>query len=187
MKYLARRAKSIIVVMAMTLGVITTTAGTAHAAVWSARDGFESSPAATWGFQKVGVGSGGFEYGIGSAFEGQGNAWVSVTTGWSSILKTQRITPALNDDVSCGIQFRIQPSSAATVNIEVIDPKAWTYIALNTVNLSGFTYHLVNSGQFNLSPTYPNQPDVVVRVSLLERNGVYHWVRIDNYNMTCVY
>jgi hypothetical protein len=187
MKFLAHRAKSIIVVLAMSLGIVATTAVPAYASAWATSDGFEANPGATWGFFNQGVGSGGFEYGIGSAYEGQGNAWLEVTTGWSSISKLQRVTPALVHNVKCWVGFVIQPWGGATVNLEVIDPKTWTYIALNTVYLPGYSYTQTAVGPFYLNATSPNQPDVVVRVSQLEKNGIYHWVRIDNYSMYCEY
>lgn len=187
MKYLPALATTLAMTLATTLGLVATTAGAAHASAWGTSDGFEANPGATWTFEKSGVGGAGFEYGIGSAYEGQGNAWTEVTTGWSAIKKTQRVTPALAHNVTCGVQFAIQPWGGATVNIEVIDPKTWTYIALKTVYLPGHSYQIAGVGPFNLNAYSPNQPDVVVRVSQLEKSGIYHWIRIDNYNMTCVY
>ena len=184
--FLARRLRAVLGVLAMATAIVVATAGTAHASGWGTSDGFEYDPGATWSLYHVGVGGGGFEYNIGSAHNGLGNAWLDVTTGWSSLAMTQRVTPGLAHQATCGVSVAIQPWGSATVNIEIVDPATWTYIALNTVTLTGYTYVGTGVGPFKLGPTSPSQPDVVVRFSLLG-NGSYQWIRIDDYSMSCSY
>jgi hypothetical protein len=175
---LARLAIAAVTVTALTLGL---SASPALADLWQHSDGFEGNPAAVWTLAHAGTGDGWFEIGAGTARTGSNNAFITATTDWSSVGKQVRLTPRTVHQTTCGAGFQVNPIGIAMVNVEVINPVDWTYIALRTVRLTGSGYRLV------ATPTWANGPvDVFVRISVLAGRG-FGPVRVDDMVVQCAF
>ncbi|UQU65744.1 hypothetical protein COUCH_05345 [Couchioplanes caeruleus] len=59
-------------------------------------------------------------------------------TGWGSLGRSATMAPATPSGTKCSIQASLRtetPGRTSTVNVEVIDPATWRYIALNRVTV----------------------------------------------------
>ena len=91
--------------------------------------------------------------------------------------RSVRITPARHNP-TCSAAIYLQGPAGTQVNVEVIDPSTWNYLAVKTVTLSGNGY--ADYG----TPTWKSTIDpVVFRVSLLANGD--SWVRADDLGVTC--
>lgn len=153
----------------------------AYANGWGIIEGFEYQPATTWTLYHSAVGSGGFDINAGTARSGTNAGWLSVQTGWSSVGTTIHITPAELHDPTCAAQVYVRPFNSVTLNFEIIDPGTWTYVALQTVTLTGSSYQAVTINSF-----VPPNPNVFIRVSLTG-NGNLSAAHVDDLNVFCQY
>lgn len=171
-----RLRRAALTIAAVTTAVVIGAAGTAHANMWQLTDNFDSNPAATW---KIG-GEGGFNTSPTTS------AWLrkSDNSGWAEVGRTVHLTPAQFHRAECAASISLRASadgSTSTVNIEVIDPSSWTYIALNKVSVTGSNFQ-----QFNVGPWTPGPVDVYFRVSLLAA-GSYRYLGVDSLVVSCAY
>lgn len=178
-KSLVRLAVAVAATTAVTLGVA---ASPAQADLWQHTDGFESNPAAVWQFHRAGAGSGALELGAGTAAAGLNNAILTTSPGgWSGVGKLLTVRPrTAGHSTTCGGGFGVRPVGApAVLNIEVIDPTTWTYLALRTVRVSEPVWRRHDVASYRDGPT-----QVFVRVSLLGGSGP---VRVDEMGFQCTF
>lgn len=156
----------------------------AFASLWQLSDGFEGDPSATWTFDLAGTGGGVFEIGAGRARTGSNNAFLRADTGYSAVGRTVHVTPKeVHDDASCFLGFQVTPVGAAVtmVNVEVIDPSSWTYLALQTIRISSNGWRLVSTPNWTGGPV-----NVFVRLSALAGRG-FAPVRVDDMIVQCTF
>jgi hypothetical protein len=157
-------------------------ASPAHADIWQHTDGFESNPAAAWQFDRGGDGSGTLELNAGTAAGGRNNALLTTSPGgWSGVGKLLTVRPrTAGHSTTCGGGFWIRSvSGPALLNVEVIDPTTWTYVALRTVRAgdAAWQWHAVSG--YRDGPT-----QVFIRVSLLGGSGP---ARVDEMGFQCTF
>jgi len=169
------------VVLPVATALVVASAGVAHASLWAHQDGFELDPTTTWSIEHYGNSNGGFDLGVGTARSGSNDAWLTAQDQFSAVGKPVHLTPAEFHAATCSAQIYVKAVGPATLNVEVIEPASWTYIALNTVSLSGGGYTAVGVG-----PWTPGPVDVYFRVSLLG-NGGRSQVRVDDLQVSCAY
>lgn len=166
-------------VFALTLAVIGFGLAPARAlSDWSLRDGFETNPGGTWYFEHSGSGGGRFETAGQYSRTGTNQAYIYVSTGFSSVGRTVILEPFFAGRTLYTLaSIYLRPyGTNVKVNFEVIDPTTWTYIALKTVTLANsYTYQLVTTDEF-----VPYRKDVVVRVSVLAGTGGTVGVDVDD-------
>jgi len=147
-------------------------------------DYLDTNPSATWFFQhNASYGAGGFDYNQGTYLSPYNNAWLAATNGWSAIGRTVILPtpePTLPDRCISSMSIRKVSGQSATINLEVIDPTTWTYIAFRqvTVMLNGYTRFYLDF--------VPTRKDVIARFALIGTD-YYKKVRLDSYNMVCEY
>ena len=154
----------ILVVFAAAILILGFGAARARAA-WQLFDSFETNPAATWFFEHPGSGGGVFETAGQYSRTGTNDAYIYVSSSFSSVGRTVILAPFFPGRTLYSIaSIYLRPyGTNVTVNFEVIDPSNWTYISLKTVTLSNsYTYQLVTTDMF-----IPYRQDVYVRVSVL--------------------
>jgi len=167
-------------VLAVALG-----ARPAFASLWQLTDSFDANPSATWSFFAAGSGGGVFETGFGTARTGSTNAFLRADTEFTSVGRTVHVTPKqVHSDANCSLSFQVSPvgpPSLSLVNVEVIDPGSWNYLAVQTVRISSAGYRQV------VSPNWTGGPvDVVARLSVLAGRGFVP-VRVDDMIMQCAF
>jgi hypothetical protein len=150
---------------------------------WS--DGFESNPSATWSFSGEGDSSGRFA----TAAPHSGSTYASISEwypGWSSVGRSVRITPATVHTPKCGLSAWMATTAyRPRVNVEVIDPATWTYIALYQVTLSGQGYKNYAVGSWRAT-----KADVFLRFSVLANDPnapAFANAQIDDVVISCSY
>ena len=158
-------------------------AGPATAGGWALSDGFDN--AAPWQFAASGGQTTGRILGTGSP-SSPGPSAALTTTGpnWSSVGRAVRLTPAQYHQTQCTAQVELRASSTGStsvVNIEVIDPTTWTYVALNQVHVTGSNWQ-----SFTVGPWRPGPVNVFFRVSLLGANA-YRYAGVDHLVIYCTY
>lgn len=177
-----RFARFAVAAAATTAVTLAVAAGPAHADLWQHSDGFEGDPAAVWEFHRVGAGSGTFELSAGTARTGLNNAHLTTSAGgWSAVGKLLTVRPrTAGHATTCGGGFHIRAlNGAAVLNVEVIDPASWTYLALRTVRVTDGTWRLHNVATYQNGPT-----QVFMRVALAGGSGP---VRVDDMVFQCTF
>jgi hypothetical protein len=173
-----RRVGVIVAISSILLGLVS---APAYASIWGFQDGFENNPTGTWHLEHYGNSNAGFDLNAGTARSGANDAWLTSQTSFASVGRTVHLTPAQFHASTCAGQIFVQSLGTAKVNFEIINPTSWTYIALETVTLSGGGYTAVEVG-----PWTPGPVDVYVRLSLLG-NGGFSAVRVDDMQVQCSY
>jgi hypothetical protein len=166
------------VALTLALGLTAAVAAPAHAQQFiMVQDGFEAS-SGFWKFQKSGVGNGGIETDVGYAREGRRNGWLTVESGWSSVGRPATLRNGTS--IRCSAWIYVQ-TPGATLNVEIIDPATWNYIALetHTVASTGSGYTLLDVG-----PWRADIKQVQFRVAVLA-GGTSSWVRLDDMGVQC--
>jgi hypothetical protein len=98
------------------------------------------------------------------------------------VARTVHLTPAVNHRASCAAQVWLQEAPGTRVNVEVIDPANWTYLAVRQATLpAGYPWKAYGSGTWTPGPV-----DVIVRISLLS-DGDYERVKVDDLTVQCSY
>lgn len=176
--------RSAVTVAVVAAGLVAATAAPAYAGIWTLQDGFESAPAATWWFE--GSDDDG-SFGTFAATNGiphTGTRYATITRdrpGWTSVARMVHLTPAANHSASCGAQIWLQEKPGTKVNVEVIDPATWNYLAVRQVTLpAGYPWKAYSSGSWRPGPV-----DVVVRISVLSDG--YARVKVDDLTVQCSY
>jgi hypothetical protein len=170
-------------VLALGLG-----ASPAFASLWQLSDGFEGDPSATWEFDVVGSGGGLFEMGLGTARTGSNNAFLRADTEFTALGRSVHVTPKeVHDDASCFLGFQVTPVPSAALpaialmNVEVIDPSTWTYLAVQTTRISSDGWRMITSPNWTGGPV-----NVFARLSLVAGRGLAP-VRVDDMIMQCTF
>jgi hypothetical protein len=181
---MTRRGRAVLAVLVTSAGLVAAIAAPAHADLWQLSEGFEGDPATTWQVRSYGASAGGFEINAGTARSGSNNAWLTAETEFSSVARSVYLRPAQLHRPTCGASIYLRPFPGADggdvrVNVEVIDPSNWNYIALKTVTLTGSGYTQVSTPSWKPGPI-----TVFVRVSLLGVGG-YSGLRVDDLNVQC--
>jgi hypothetical protein len=182
----ARRVLRILVVLVLAAVGIGTVAGPAHATtrvVWwtNTVDDFESNPASVWNFDGAGTDVGFFSTGAAYAHSGTGSAWLfQFDPGFSSVGRPVYINTALVYPSGCLATFYLRSETSTVVNVEIIEPHTWTYIALNQVTTSP------TWTPYTVGPWGVHQLDVFVRVSALQSApGGVNIVSVDDLTVAC--
>ncbi len=173
------RARRLLVVLAVTAGLTAAVAAPAQANWIVANDGFEGpNGGGFWTFQRSGTGSGFIEFNSAFARDGVNNGALTVQSGWSAVGRPVTLTNGVS--IRCRAWIYVQ-TPGATLNIEIIDPNTFNYIALKTVTLgsTGSGYTLVDVG-----PWLADIKRVQFRVALLA-NGGSRWARVDSMGAQC--
>jgi hypothetical protein len=178
----SRVTRTLLTITAATVALVLGTAGVAQAGgVWQLTDTFDSDPASRWSIGFVGAGSGNFSTSGGNTW-----GWVTKTDsdGWSEIGRTVHLTPAQLHQAECTASVSLRASvdgSTSAVNVEVIDPTSWTYVALRPVKVTGSDFQA-----FAIGPWTPGPVDVYFRLALLG-SGSYRYLGVDDVVVQCVY
>lgn len=149
-----------------------------QATPWVLNDNLETNLTSTWQLGHAGSGGGQFETAGFYSRSGSNDAYVYVTTGFSSVGRTVILAPYFSGRTLYTIaSIYLRPyGTNVKVNFEVIDPATWTYIALKTVTLANVhSYQLVTTDMF-----IPYRSDVYVRVSVLENSAGTVGVDVDD-------
>jgi hypothetical protein len=173
----ARRTRWVLVALAMVAGLVLAGGTPANAQTIVARDGFEDAHG-VWQFQRSGTGDGGIEVNSPYAFEGHNNGWLTVQSGWSGVGRQMYLTSGIS--IRCNAWIYVQ-TPGATLNIEIIDPQTFNYIAVNTVTLGSTGSGYVQTA---VGPWLADIKNVLFRVSLLATGGS-SWVRLDGMGAQC--
>jgi hypothetical protein len=177
---IGRWVRTVAAVVAASAGVLAITVGPAQASLWQLQDGFDYQPAATWTVEHYGTSGGGFDINTGTAHTAPNNAYLWAQTQFASVGRS--VTLRNNSTrSSCAAGIYLQGFDGAKVNVEVIDPSSWTYVALNSVTITGGSYR-----QYTVGPWTGGPNTVYVRVSLLG-TGAYNLVRVDDLTVQCSY
>ncbi|GAB1822619.1 hypothetical protein HerbRD11066_57830 [Herbidospora sp. RD11066] len=184
--------RALIAVIVVMAGVLLP-AGPASAGLWQFTDGFEGdNPNLRWSFTDQG------ECGVplygnigGQPRTGTRSAVVysGPSAGWCAIGRTIRLSPvAAHPGSRCGmgVWARVSNNPATQLNVEVIDPATWTYLALATVTSDG------TSGYRQVTVTWNAwQADVVLRFATVHVGGagpgVMARTELDDVLVQCFY
>nr|WP_062341420.1 hypothetical protein [Herbidospora sakaeratensis] len=173
--------------------VVVAPAGPASAGVWQLTDGFEpaTNPESRWTPTVVDQCWGPYYTGgLGPPRSGTGFAhWrVLYRPDWCAIGRTITLTPFITrpGPIRCtaGVWARLR-GQGPQLNVEVIDPDTWTYIALKTVPYPGwradYTLHTVS--------WTAQRADVVLRFAMAATdNGPYAAeIELDDVTVQCTY
>jgi len=135
-------------------------------------DRLENNPAQRWTIWSTGNGTGGFQAGVGFVFH-------DMTTGWTEIGRDVTLSP-IDGSHTCRAYidlFAEDNGGEALVNIEVINPANWQYLAKGTNRVASTPI------QF-FTPKWSNGPTTVrFRVSLIGNGDRTLW--IDNMFISC--
>ena len=184
-RHLTRAVLGTLAVLALLTGGLATPAGAVAVRTWTSSDGFEADPAGLWTFG----GNPDCPY-CGSISDDpwqahSGTRWASIETkaanSWYSAARTVTLAPPTTS-ATCALQMFVKVP-AGTVNVEVIDPTTWTYLALTTVGVST-DYRLVTTPAWRTAPR-----DVVVRASVVRTGSppTTAFANIDDVTVRCTY
>jgi hypothetical protein len=154
-------------------------------ASWTLTDNLESASApSTWVFSGVGAGGGGLEYNT-TAHSGTNLAWLESfdESSWMSGGRSVHLGVAAG---SCSASVFIRPLGRTRVNVEVIDPATWTYIALKSVTIGVSNGGYQPYQQIFVASWTVSKLDVFFRVSLLGSSGDWGWdANFDDLSIIC--
>lgn len=148
--------------------------------VW-VTDHFDANPGARWWFQHNAY-SGGGGFGTHGYFDYY-SAWLESFIGWSAVGRSVTLPlagPLSSWECTAHVHFYPYMSGYTTVNLEVIDPDTWTYIALKTVSGAQYKWQFVATDSF-----IPPRKDVIARVALVT-DGPYRTVDVDEFSIQCL-
>jgi len=160
-------------------------ASSARASLWQLQDDFELNAPSTWHFEHSAVGGGFLDSSGVYSRSPKTDAYVYVTTGFSSVGRIVSFTPFLpGRTLNAFARIYLRPwGTNVKVNFEVIDPATWTYVSLKTVTLANSpTYQAVTTDLF-----VPYKKEVYVRVSVLAGNGTQIGVEVDDLTVQAQY
>ncbi|HYN97599.1 MAG TPA: hypothetical protein VES42_27490 [Pilimelia sp.] len=184
-QHFRRRLATLVVALTLASAGLAGHAAPAQAGVWQFADGFEVNPAAAWSFDGAGTHYGGFGHDFGSPRSGQQLAWANVWSqgGFSSVGRQVRLPRTPSATFGCTARVYLLSASDSLINIEVIDPTTFTYVAFRQVRAD------INWRAFSV-PTWRHGPaTVLIRVSVL-RGPQVDWddrMMVDDLAVSCVY
>lgn len=175
---LVRRARALVVVGALAVGLVLATAGTAQAGVIVVSDGFEGNPASVWNVEHYGNSNGGFDINAGLARSGRNNAWLTAQTDFSAVGRT--FTFSTSAATTCGGAIYVRSlGGVSVIHVAVFDPQT-TIGTRFEYTLSGTSWQQVNFPQWQ----WRSQP-VALRVALIG-NGRSQGLLLDDISAQCV-
>ncbi|WP_157520728.1 hypothetical protein [Herbidospora daliensis] len=151
---LRSRVSRVLVAVVVAVAVVFVPAGPASAGIWQMTDSFEpgTNPASRWAWTQVGTCWGPtYQPSAQSPRTGSGMAYWEVLWNreWCSIGRRITLTPVLSrPGITCtaGVWAKLR-GTAPQLNVEVIDPATFSYIALKSVPdpgwVDGWTFHSV--------------------------------------------
>ena len=182
-----RGALAALAVPALLVAGLTAPAQAAPAVhTWSLSDGFEVGATGSWTFGGVPscVNCG---YVSDDPWQARsGTRWASIearaSDSWFSVGRTVRLAPPTTS-ASCAARMYVKVA-AGTVNVEVINPATWTYLAVSTVGVGG-DYQRVTTGIWRAT----TPADVVVRASVVRAGSppTSAFANVDDVSVTCTY
>lgn len=169
-----RGIRRIVTVVALATACVVATTGPAQALPLPV-DLFDNNPASRWTVWSTGNGTGSFG-------NSQARLDHSLSTGWTEISRDVSVG-APDDDIACGFEIQLRGTSSAVsnVNLEVINPNNWQYLALSQVQVSGQQWQ-----SFPMPFWVRRVNPVKFRVSLLAAGGQARTVHIDTMTGMCV-
>ena len=186
MRVVALRVTVVAVVSAVLLGI----AANPASADWYFADGLEAATTANWAVGGSGAGNSSRVYttDCGLARSGCGGVVITQTgPGFMSAGRPLHIGAPQADWcwLSGYLQRRIYGNNVLRINVEVIDPKTWTYLAAQTVTLHGPGSGIWDQGSaFFVLGTVR---DVFIRFSVLgDSSGSTNMVNIDDVGLFCL-
>jgi len=151
--------------------------------VFTMHDSFEANPT-NWTFQRSGTGDGKISYDSRIAHTGSGFANISSmgSGAFSSVGLPVHLTPGAT---FCTLSAVFSPESFSPdghnyVNMEVINPTSWTYIALKTLDFRSISVWPAESLTWIQSAT-----DIYIRFSVLGSTDWRIRTWIDDVSVTC--
>jgi len=175
----------------MAISLVGAVAAPANAATLTiSYDDFETSASrSNWQFSTTGGdGWGQFDWGLpthsGSQLADLFSPW-DQAGGWTAISRT--MTRAWWAGNSCNVSVWLASREGANVNVEVIDPNTWNYMALKSVYIQTETraepLHYIQV----MTPAFtPSVSSFVFRVSIVNPDGDHQrWVLVDDVKYTC--
>jgi hypothetical protein len=146
-------------------------------------DGFESTVASTiWRFDGQGTYNGAIKYGPNTASSGDYYARIySPAGGWSAVGRPAHLTFSSHYQMSCTAGFYVRSPTGAKVNVEVIDPNTWNYIALKTYTIG------VSGSYTNMTASWladESVSEVFIRVAIGDPSNS-RVAYVDRANVTC--
>jgi len=184
-RFRPRALLGVLAVLALLTGGSAAPAQAVAVHVWTLSDGFESDPAGLWTF------GGSPACGVcGSIREDPwqartGNRWASIEAmaadSWFSAARTVRLSPPASS-ATCVLWMYVKVP-AGTVNVEVINPATWTYLAVTSVGVST-DYRQVTTPTWRTAPA-----DVVVRASVVRAGDppTTAFANVDDVTVRCTY
>lgn len=160
--------------------------GIAHADEWSGSDDFETNSGG-WSFTDSGPGIGGFS--STNPYSGSRSAFLHQPgEGWSSVGRQWYVKPVAQGYwTRCFVYFGVDPGPGASrVNIEVINPNTFNYLALREWTVDSSQDYLSFWTRWDAAPSGPST--VLVRASLIGNSGgpaASAWV--DDFQYRCFY
>src|SRR5688572_14371628 len=138
--------RRIVLAVALALATIGGTAlavGTANAGISGFTDGFDDNPASRWSMERTSLG--------GTITFGSSHVTISAhqKTGFTAVKRTFPVPAVGRHTCAVSIQMRTMSSASIRVNVEVIDPATFGYLALNEATVSGQTWREFNASWAN--------------------------------------
>ncbi|GAA1835601.1 hypothetical protein GCM10009682_62180 [Luedemannella flava] len=185
---LTRRTRSLVTVGLVSLGLVVATTTPAHAASWYFFDNFETNASSNWVKDGTGTYSGIVTPTGGVNYSKGGYVAARFYNSFGSLGRSVYIAPrAGHPAISCKATFSVRRDalygSLPKVNLEVIDPVTWDYVAFSST-------YVINTefAAFSTSTWYGGPANVFIRVSVLGQNTtVSQAVYFDNAYVTCSY
>ena len=152
------------------------TSGPANAKVYweNMVDHFDDNAASRWRVSSTGDGLAGFG-------NGQASISHSLASGWTEISRDVTVPWAGQHECFAGISLRNLLTGVAVVNIEVIDPDTWNYLAVSQVRVTNTEYLIRGTPRFMAT----GQTNVVFRASLVG-TGAFVAIYLDNMFIQCL-
>ena len=175
---------------AMAISLVVAVAAPANASpVTITYDDFETPASrSNWQFSSSGSGFSQFDWGppahSGSILGELDSPWYDAG-GWTAMSRTLTRSGWVRD--SCNVSVWLASRDGATVNVEVIDPNTWNYIALKSVYVQTQTRAIPLYYIQVTTPTFaPNPSPFVFRVSVVNPDGNHEGlVFVDDVKYTC--
>jgi hypothetical protein len=178
------KAVAAAMVLAVSTALVVVAAGPAAAiTTWTFRDSFENS---TW--TTDGVGGWGYVGYSSTAHSGTQEAFVDAWNGWGSVGRPVRIGVPAGGFSGCVMALWVRPLEPVTrLNVEVINPSTWNYVALRTVTLTAPAPGVFRPYQYvYLGESWTvSVRDVFFRVSAVSHSGGDSTADVDDVEIRC--
>jgi hypothetical protein len=145
-------------------------------------DNFETAAASNWTFPHSGADAGG-NISTTDSFSPTHNAFVTIRGAGFSAAGRLVSLASVPKPANCHADILVKPLSVGTINVEVINPATFTYIALRTQALAPSPY---STQAINWTAAAGSPSTVLFRVSLLgTTDGSRSSIRLDDLHVRC--